>query len=121
MRLRVLLIPVFAIALVIGAVSCKKCVTCKVKDVVGNTIHYEEEKCGTSSEISRHEKDLLEAYFCKTFTVRDSDGVVIYVSPQICGTVQTMRSADSTFYWTFVADSPSVSSTVLENKVYCVD
>lgn len=120
MKLRALFIPILVLAGLIGMVACKKCVTCKVKDSVGNTIHYAEEKCGTKSEIEHYESDLLDGYYCKTFTVKDSDGVVIFVSSQICGTDVTMRSADSALYWTFIADSPSVSSKLLENKVYCV-
>lgn len=120
MKSRVLLIPFFILAVLVGAASCKRCVTCKVKDAVGNTINYGAEKCGTKNEIEQYEKDLLEGYYCKTFTVKDSDGVTILVTQQICGTDATMKSADSALYWTFIADSPSVSSTRLENKVYCV-
>jgi len=113
-------IPLFFALGIVGFLSCKRCVTCKVKDAVGNTIYYAPEKCGTKNEVDRYQTDLLGTYYCQTYTVRDSDGNVIYISPEICGDVLTMRAADSTFYWTFVADSPTVSYTRQPTKVYCV-
>ena len=114
-------IPVFFSFTLIGFVACKKCVTCKVKDAVGNTFYYAKEKCGTGAEVDQHEKDLLETYYCQNFTVRDSDGVVLYVTPQICGDYFTMRSTDSALYWQFIADSPSVTPRPLPHKVYCLE
>ncbi len=120
MKNKALILPTILVALIIGTVACKKCYTCKVKDAVGNTIHYAEEKCGTKSEIATYEKDLLATYYCKTFTVKDSDGVIIFVSKQVCGQNALMDSIDYELYLQFIADSPTVVSSEVETKVYCV-
>lgn len=120
MKNKALILPTILLALIVGTAACKKCYTCKVKDAVGNTIFYAEEKCGTKDEIATYENDLLETYYCKTFTVKDSDGAIIYVTKQVCGQDALMDSINLELYWTFIADSPTVTSTQVETKVYCV-
>lgn len=121
MKHKALILPLVLLGLIMGTAACKKCVTCKVKDAVGNTIHYAEEKCGTKDELTRHESDLLETYICKTFTVKDSDGITLLITKQICGTDLTMQQVRDTLYWEFIADSPTVVSFDLPTKVWCVN
>lgn len=120
MKHKALILPTLLLSLMVGTVACKKCYTCKVKDTVGNTIFYAEEKCGTKSDIETYEKDLLETYYCQTFTVKDSDGIVLLITKQVCGTNVLMDSINDELYWTFIADSPTVVQSDVETKVYCV-
>lgn len=101
--------------------ACRKCQTCKVKDAVGNTIFYSDEKCETPSGIKKYKDDLAKEWLCYNYTVRDSDDVIIYVSPQICGHINALDSIRGALYQNFIADSPSVSVTQLTTRVECAN
>ena len=103
----------------LAEVSCKKCQTCKVKDAVGNTIFFSSEQCETPGGISKYEKKLKETWVCYNYTVHDSDGVIILISHQICGHVDSFATIKDSLYHVFIADSPSVVITPLITRVEC--
>lgn len=98
--------------------SCNTCQTCKVKDAVGNTIYFSDEKCGG---IEKYKKDLKAEWVCYNYTVNDSDGFTVYVSPQICGYVDSLNTIKDVLYQTYIADSPTVVITPLATRVECAN
>ncbi len=98
--------------------SCNTCQTCKVKDSVGNTFFFSDEKCGG---IESYKKDLREEWVCYNYTVNDSDGVTVYVSSQVCGNVDSLAHLKDSLYNVFIADSPSVVVTPLVTRVECAN
>ena len=111
----------FAICYLLSTVvltSCNTCQTCKVKDSVGNTVYFSDEKCGG---IESYKKDLKEQWVCYNYTVNDSDGVTVYISPQVCGNVDSLAHLKDSLYNVFIADSPSVVVTPLFTRVECAN
>lgn len=98
--------------------SCNTCQTCKVKDSVGNTIYFSDEKCGG---IESYKKDLKAQWVCYNYTVNDSDGVTVYISPQVCGNIDSLAHLKDSLYNVFIADSPSVVVTPLFTRVECAN
>ncbi len=98
--------------------SCNNCQTCKVKDSVGNTFYFSDEQC---TGIEKHKKDLKDDWACYNYTVRDSDGVVLLITPQVCGNVDSLNAITNVLYQTYIADSPNVVITPLETRVECAD
>lgn len=99
--------------------SCGKCQTCKVKDAVGNTVYYSDEHCGGGLE--DYKKGLKEEWVCYNYTVNDSDGVTVYVSPQVCGFYEHLAPLKDSLYQVFIADSPTVVVTPLITRVECAN
>ena len=100
------------------AASCNTCQTCKVKDSVGNTVYFSDEKCGG---IESYKKDLKAQWVCYNYTVNDSDGVTVYISPQVCGNIDSLAHLKDSLYNVFIADSPSVVVTPLFTRVECAN
>lgn len=101
--------------------SCNKCQTCKVKDVVGNTIYFSGEQCEFPSGIEKYKKQLQDEWVCYKYTVNDSDGVTVYVSPEICGFMDSLAPVKDSLYQVFIADSPTVIITPLFTRVECAN
>ena len=98
--------------------SCTKCQTCKVKDAVGNTFYNSSEYC---TQIDKHKKDLEETWVCNNYTVNDSDGITVFVSPEICGHIDSLAYIPDSLYHVFIADSPTVVVNQLVTRVECAN
>jgi|GEM_PF-3376968 len=101
--------------------SCNKCQTCKVKDAVGNTVYYSSEQCEFPGGIEKYKKGLKEDWVCYNYTVKDSDDVIVYVSPQVCGYADSLVFIKDSLYNVFIADSPTVVVTPLFTRVECAN
>jgi len=115
-------------AFLISITSCKKCIICIIKNIVGDTtVFISPEQCGSSSKLSDYQNALTAAYSCQTCWHRDSlngandtTTVIFNRGKQMCGSIRQLDSIKGIWLVGIIQQFRSDTSQHKRDTLICI-